>query len=107
MDNTNNFASEDNFVFRDNELDPIEERWDYFIEQILKGNVIPVIGPDLLIAEHKNCHHYIINKLAASAKIESYYTSFSQLLYDNTFKNWMTNRNFTIDTIYRMLPQAD
>lgn len=107
MDDTNSFAFQGRFGFNPNAIDPIEERWDYFIEQILKGNVIPVIGPDMLIAEHKNCHQLIINQLAGAANIKPNHTSFSQLLFDKKFTNWLGNQNCTMDAIYRtILPQA-
>ena len=38
--------------------------WDYLIEKIIEGNVIPVIGPDLLM-EGCNIHRKIIDVLDA------------------------------------------
>lgn len=59
-----------------------EPLWDKLIQQIIDGNVIPVIGADLLIDNSSNLHNVIIDFLAKGFHVASKPTSFSELVYD-------------------------
>lgn len=65
--------------------DELETQWNNLIKEIIKGNVIPVIGPDFLIADNKNLHTQIIEFLARKLKIGNSPKTFSQLIYDKDF----------------------
>lgn len=65
--------------------DEMETQWNHLINEIAKGNVIPVIGPDFLIADKINLHTQIIEFLARKLKIEKAPKTFSQLIYDEKF----------------------
>ena len=66
-------------------------QWDELIDKIIKGEVIPVIGPEFLAEDDEdknkwmNPHQVLINMLAESFEIESPHSSFSELLYDDDF----------------------
>lgn len=81
-----------------------EKQWNVLFEQIVKGNVIPVIGPDLIRIEDKSSRQFLIDALGQFCGIgDSLMTSFSQLLYDNRYKNSDLNKNgdiySTLDSI--------
>lgn len=56
--------------------------WDKLIQQIIDGNVIPVIGADLLIDSASNLHKVIIDFLAKGFHVATNPNSFSELVYD-------------------------
>lgn len=66
-------------VFESNNDEPL---WDKLIQQIIDGNVIPVIGADLLIDNSSNLHKLIIDFLAKGFHVTSNPNSFSELVYD-------------------------
>ena len=66
-------------------IDPDEGNWGILIEEIIKGNVIPVIGSGILM-DGKDINQRVIDMLAKSLGIQSQPTSFSQLVYDPGFK---------------------
>lgn len=64
------------------EGDNDEPLWDKLIQQIIDGNVILVIGADLLIDNSSNLHQFIIDFLAKGFHLTSNPKSFSELVYD-------------------------
>lgn len=62
-------------------------QWDFLLEKILEGNVIPVIGPEFLVDDEKgsNPHQILIDDLAEAYEVTSHPASFSELLYDQNF----------------------
>ena len=68
-------------------IDKDEPLWDKLIQQIIDGNVIPVIGADLLTDDNDNPHQAIVDFLANGFKVESKPSSFSELVYDPKYKN--------------------
>lgn len=67
-------------------IDKDEPLWDKLIQQIIDGNVIPVIGADLLTDDKDNPHKVIIDFLANGFHVESRPNSFSELIYDPNYK---------------------
>lgn len=67
-------------------IDKDEPLWDKLIQQIIDGNVIPVIGADLLTDENDNPHKAIVDFLANGFHVESKPNSFSELVYDPNYK---------------------
>lgn len=76
-------------------IDKDEPLWDKLIQQIIDGNVIPVIGADLLTDDKDNPHKVIVDFLADGFKVESKPNSFSELVYDQNYK-----RDNKKDSIY-------
>jgi hypothetical protein len=68
------------------EIDPDAAKWETLIDQIVEGNVIPVIGSDILM-DGVNIEQYLIKQLAKSCGITTNPSNFSELLYDEKFKN--------------------
>ena len=66
-------------------VDELEPQWEDLVSEIIKGNVIPVIGPDFLISDSRNLHSQIIDFLAQKLRIDSHPQTFSQLIYDKSF----------------------
>lgn len=102
---------EDNDFLLDNNLDDIildyneeDAEWDTFIDQIIQGNVIPVIGPEILCEDsHKalrNPHKTLLNYIAKKFNISSPIESFSELIYHKNF-----TENNQRDYIYSYINQ--
>lgn len=72
--------------FFDVEVDPNAAKWETLIDQIIEGNVIPVIGGDILMDDF-NLEQRLIKQWAQNCGITSNPTNFSELLYDEKFKN--------------------
>ena len=82
----------DSNIFDNNNDEPL---WDKLIQQIIDGNVIPVIGADLLIDNSSNLHKFIMDGLARTFGISKQINSFSELVYAPEYKN-----KFKLDNIY-------
>lgn len=82
----------DSNIFDNNNDEPL---WDKLIQQIIDGNVIPVIGADLLIDNSANLHKFIMDGLARTFGISKQVNSFSELVYAPEYKN-----KFKLDNIY-------
>ena len=100
-------SSLEDFTFSDDALDGKEDKWNELISQIEKGNVIPVIGPDLLteLRNGQNYHLRLINKLSQWADVKSNPQNFSQLVYDGNFLSKLNKSHLNKDAIYRLLDQ--
>ncbi|MBR3827118.1 MAG: toll/interleukin-1 receptor domain-containing protein [Alistipes sp.] len=82
----------DSNIFDNNNDEPL---WDKLIQQIIDGNVIPVIGADLLIDNSYNLHKFIMDGLAKTFGVSKQVNSFSELVYAPEYKN-----KFKLDNIY-------
>ena len=95
--NTMNDSSfEDLLNFNIFECNNDEPLWDKLIQQIIDGNVIPVIGADLLIDSNSNLHKVIMDWMAKSLGVKKQVSSFSELIYAPEYKNKFK----LLDTIY-------
>ena len=65
--------------------DPDTAKWEMLIDQIVEGNVIPVIGSSILSTI--NLEQYLIDGLAKQCGITSHPTNFSELVYNPAFGN--------------------
>lgn len=85
--------------------DDKEEEWAELMAQIEQGNVIPVIGPDLILEQRsgKPFHQYLIDYLVRWAGVTSSPRSFSQLLYDRNFQAKLALCRLNNDGIYKLL----
>lgn len=99
-----------------------ESRWQQLLNEIEKENVIPVIGPDLLvepkiikeyingeeIVKTENLHQQLISFLARSAGVETHPRTFSQLVYNENYKKIVrSNPSQIYLLIYQMLSNID
>ena len=82
----------DSNIFDNNNDEPL---WDKLIQQIIDGNVIPIIGADLLIDNSSNLHKFIMDGLARTFGVCKQVNSFSELVYAPEYKN-----KFKLDNIY-------
>ncbi len=84
------------------ENDRDEPLWDKLIQQIIDGNVIPVIGADLLIDNDSNLHKVIIDFLAKGFHVSSCPNSFSELVYDPDYarSNKKDNVYYQVNKIF-------
>lgn len=82
----------DSNIFDNNNDEPL---WDKLIQQIIDGNVIPIIGADLLIDNSSNLHKFIMDGLARTFGVSKQVNSFSELVYAPEYKN-----KFKLDNIY-------
>lgn len=106
------------------------EQWKTLIGEIVKGNVIPVIGPDILIDRTQNPHQVLVAKLARRVctapdknapdyedqkkkydeELEKYaQKTFTQLIYDKKYVETLRNNetgNIERDLIYPRLNKA-
>lgn len=90
------------FDFDDALLSEDEDRWEELLDEIMDGNVIPVIGADFQIAEDKNFHAQLIDLFAKKFGVNSNPQTFSQLMYDKDFLN-ATKKP---DVIYKLINQV-
>ena len=79
-------------------MDKDEPLWDKLIQQIIDGNVIPVIGADLLTDDQDNPHKVIVDFLADGFQLRSKPNNFSELVFDPTYKE-----NNKEDSIYYLV----
>ena len=90
---------EEEFSWEETTVDEKEqEQWNVLFEQIVKGNVIPVIGPECVHVGGKSSMQFIVDKIgnACGAK-DGEFSSFSQLVYSEKFQ---TSR-FRNENIYK------
>lgn len=89
-----------------------EERWEELIDEIMAGNVIPVIGPDFQIADAKNFHEQLIDLFAKKFGVvtdldtESGPRTFSQLIYDKKFLSAAKKSDVIYKLIYQVLSKV-
>lgn len=68
--------------------DKTKKNWRILFDQIVKGNVIPVIGPEFVHIGKKSSTQYLIDEFANYCGIEEgEMTTFSQLVFDKRYKN--------------------
>lgn len=97
-----------------------ESRWNQLLNEIDKGNVIPVIGPDLLVSpkiikdgdnkfvRSDNLHQQIISYIAEKTKVDTQPRTFSQLVYTEKYRNIVRNNPKQIYfLIYQVLSSAE
>jgi hypothetical protein len=65
-----------------------EKNWNILFEQIVKGNVIPVIGPEMVRIGNKSSLQFLIDAFAGPCGIdEGEMVTFSQLVFDKRYKS--------------------
>lgn len=75
-----------------------EPMWDALISKIITGDVIPIIGPEVLTNE-TNIHKQLLDFVAKVFDVQSTPQSFSELVYDTTYLK-MNEKNGGRDSIY-------
>lgn len=99
-----------------------ESRWQQLLNEIDDENVIPVIGPDLLVepklikeksgddefVRSENLHQQLISYIATNTGVTSRPRTFSQLVYDENYKKIVRNNpNQIYFLIYQMLSKIN
>lgn len=70
-----------------------ERQWDTLFEQIVRGNVIPVIGPDFVHVNDKTSTQFLIDVISQYCQIgEGLFSSYSQLINDNRYQTSELNQ---------------
>lgn len=83
-----------------------ESRWNFLLDEIMDGNVIPVIGPDFQVSDQMNMHEQLIHFFAKRYGVQSKPQSFAQLIYDKAFTLAVDNKRDKIyPLIYKVLSQ--
>ena len=91
-----------------------KDRWEQLLNEIDEGNVIPVIGPDLLVdpkvikvgenVERKeNLHQQLISYIAAQTNVQSNPRTFSQLVFDENYKKMVRDDRKIYNLIHQIL----
>lgn len=82
----------DGFVFKPrNNLE--EKQWDILFEQIVRGNVIPVIGSDFVHVNKKTSMQFLIDVISQYCQIgEGQFSSYSQLVNDSRYQSSDINK---------------
>lgn len=62
-----------------------ETAWELLIDRIMNGEVVPVIGENIVLEGKRTIKNVLINHIAAKEGVSSKPRSFSQLLYDKDF----------------------
>lgn len=95
-----------------------KDRWEQFLDEIDEGDVIPVIGPDLLVnpkitklednSERKeNLHQQLISYIASQTNVQSCPRTFSQLVYDESYKTMVRDERKIYNLIHQILSNID
>ena len=95
-----------------------KDRWEQFLDEIDEGDVIPVIGPDLLVnpkiiklednSERKeNLHQQLISYIASQTNVQSCPRTFSQLVYDESYKKMVRDERKIYNLIHQILSNID
>lgn len=91
-------------------LDPEKDKWDALVEAAVSGNVVPVIGPDVLCDFHHpgmNINEFIISTIDTQLRLRGRHATFSQLVYDPDFLARLSeatgNSGITRDSIYGLV----
>lgn len=66
------------------DFDPDSTAWNKLIEEIVQGNVIPVICPNILV-DNYNLHDMLVENIAEAYGVKDKPTSFSDLVYSDDF----------------------
>ena len=92
MDFKYNFLMDNDFIIDDSLeisdsifLDPDESKWENLIDQIVKGNVIPVIGPGILL-DGKDINQKAIDFLAKKSEMDERPNTYSELVFNPQFR---------------------
>lgn len=80
-------------------LNAQQAAWDKLIDEIVNGNVIPLIGPDILV-DGGDIHKKIVEGLARKYKLSNIPASFSGLVYDHDFLKQAKDNK---DSIYKLM----
>lgn len=62
--------------------------WDRLVDQIWNGNVIPVIGDNLILEEKTTISDELVKYLSQKYQLESGPENFSELYYDRDFADY-------------------
>ena len=90
-----------------------EENWKILFDQIVKGNVIPIIGPEMVELGKTTSTQKIIDVFSEACGIDSGdKESFSQLIYDSKFQiefedddiHSLINNNIPVSYTHLTLP---
>lgn len=89
-------------------FDPEKEQWDALMEAVMAGNVVPVIGPDIICepVEGRNFNELVISSIASDLNLRGSYNTFSQLLYDPEFLPALSRRykrEFSRNVLYSLV----
>lgn len=78
-----------------NQEDLEKDKWDALIEAIFSGNVVPVIGPDIICdyPDGSNINEYIIKGITDQLNLDKTIKTFSQLVYDPEFLAGLAKNN--------------
>lgn len=104
----NNMSQNDDFLIDDINLDDIDTNeifWDRLIQEIINGNVVPVIGAEMLVENCPNIHQTIIGKLARKMKIgeSEKITSFSELVYHQDYQTKIENIYLYVNAVLEQI----
>jgi len=88
----------------DSAMSDEEDRWNELLDEIMAGNVIPVIGPDFQTDGSKNFHTQLVEFFAKKFQIQDNPETFSQLIYDSCRK--FIARAGKPEAIYKLIHQV-
>ena len=90
-------------------FDPEKDKWDALIEATMAGNVVPVIGPDIICEgrDGLNINQIIISSISRQLNLSEDHKTFSHLVYDEDFlknlKKRLKNDALSKDVVYALV----
>ena len=90
-------------------FDPERDKWEALIEATMAGNVVPVIGPDIICEprDGMNINQSIISAISKQLGLAENHKTFSQLVYDEDFlktlKKRLRNDALKKDVVYALV----
>lgn len=82
-------------------FEEVDNFWDVLVEKIIDGDVIPVIGSDVVL-EESSVYQRFVDFLAQNEGVMSNPKSFSQLLFDENYKSDRDNIYSTISRLWNL-----
>lgn len=68
------------------DVSPDETYWNQLIEEIIEGNVVPVVGAEMLVENCPNIHKEIVGALAKKLGVTGNVMSFSELVFHRDYR---------------------
>ena len=84
----------------DDRHDKNDIMWDLLVEKIMDGEVIPVIGENIVLEGNSTINKILINHIAKKEGITSDPQSYCQLLFDDHYKS---DRDLIYGTLSRLI----
>ena len=82
-------------------------QWEKLVDEIFRGNVIPVIGPGFLVSNDRDIHKILIDYFAKRYGVQSNPQTFSELVYDEQFLGKTKSKDKIYEKIFSIVEKME